>query len=273
MALFGEDFHKARHTWLYDARNPQPLWLALFVFFATFVAYSLLQIKLVQLIGPMMEGGATDPHSPVKAAILSILPAAICAVIMVYVLASLRGGDAWSATALRWPRLGILGWVAVVLGFLVIMYAVIVVIVVAFQIDMAQYTPGANGESPDTGSAGLVKEAMYDLANEPLLYWIAIPSVALGAPLVEEFLFRGPLFAALTQTRLGRWGTVVLTSAGWSLMHMTEPYFSIALIFLMGLVLGGLLLRFGSLWVTMACHGAWNFVFSLITLGLAGQAS
>ena len=90
--------------------------------------------------------------------------------------------------------------------------------------------------------------------------------------MVEEFLFRGPLFSALAQTRIGRWGTVVLTSAGWSLMHMTEPYFSIALIFIMGLVLGALLLRFGSLWVTIACHGVWNLMFSLVTLGIAGQS-
>ncbi len=272
MALFGEDFRKARHSWLYDARNPQPLWLALFAFVLVILLNMILQAVAAFAIAPFMEGGVTNAHAIVKGTILGMMPVAVLCALACYAFAMIRG-DAWSATALRWPRLGILGWLAVVFGFLVIMYAVIVVIVVVFQIDMAQYTPGANGESPDTGSAGLVKEAMYDLANEPLLYWIAIPSVALGAPLVEEFLFRGPLFAALTQTRLGRWGTVVLTSAGWSLMHMTEPFFSIALIFMMGLVLGALLLRFGSLWVTMACHGAWNFVFSLVTLGLAGQPS
>ncbi len=159
----------------------------------------------------------------------------------------------------------------VTIGFLLFMYIVIIAIVVIFNVDLSQYTPGANGESPETGSAGLVKEAMFDLANEPRLFFVAMLSVSIGAPLVEELLFRGPVFAALAQTRLGPWATVVLTSSAWSLMHMTEPLFSIALIFIMGLVLGAMLLRFGSLWVTMVCHGVWNLVFSLMTLGVAGQ--
>lgn len=272
MALIGEDFRRARHGWLYDAHNPQPLWFAILGFAMLLVLNMFLQGLTAFAIAPFMEGGMSDPRAIVKGTILGMMPVAIICALACYGLASLRGGDAWSATALRWPRLGIGGWLALVVGFLAMMYAAIIVIVVVLQIDMTQYTPGANGESPESGSAGLVKEAMYDLANEPLLYWIAIASVALAAPLVEEFLFRGPLFASLAQTRLGRWGTVILTSVGWSLMHMTEPYFSIALIFMMGLVLGALLLRFGSLWVTMVCHGAWNFIFSLITLGVAGQS-
>jgi uncharacterized protein len=272
MALFGEDMKRARHAWLYDAHNAQPLWFVLFAFVLLFVLNMALQGVAAFSIAPFMEGGLTNPHAIIKGTILGMLPVAIITALACYGFAALKGGDAWNATALRWPRLGVLGWLGLVVGFLVAMYAVIIIIVLVFQIDMTQYTPGANGESPETGSAGLVKEAMYDLANEPMLYWLAIPSVALGAPLVEEFLFRGPLFAALAQTRLGRWGTVGLTSAAWSLMHMTEPFFSIALIFMMGIVLGALLLRFGSLWVTMACHGAWNFVFSLATLGLAGQS-
>lgn len=270
--MIGEDFRRARQGWLYTARNPQPLWFAVLAFALLFFLNMMLQGLSAFSIAPFMDGGMTDPRALVKGTILGMLPVAIVTALACYGLASMMGGDARNATALRWPRLGPLGWLILVFGFLIAMYAVIVVVVLVFNVDMTQYTPGANGESPETGSAGLVKEAMYDLANEPLLFWIAIPSVALGAPLVEEFLFRGPLFAALAQTRLGRWGTVVLTSAGWSLMHMTEPYFSIALIFMMGIVLGGLLLRFGSLWVTMACHGAWNFLFSLVTLGLAGQS-
>lgn len=271
MALVGEDFRLAQRSWLYDARTAQPLWLAILAFALLFAINMVLQLVSALSIAPFMEGGLGDPHAFVKGTILGMLPAAIVCAVACYGLASLKGGNAWSATALRWPRLGLVGWLATVVGFLLTMYAVILVIVLAFNIDLAAYTPGANGESPDTGSAGLVKETMYDLANEPLLYWLAIPSVALGAPLVEEFLFRGPLFAALAQSRLGRIGTVVVTSAGWSAMHVTEPYFSIALIFIMGLALGALLLRFGSLWVTMACHGAWNFVFSIVTLGFAGQ--
>lgn len=271
MALFGEDFLQARHGWFYAARNGQPLWFALIAFLGLFLLNMVLQGVAAVSIAPFMEGGLMEPRAIVKGTILGMLPVAVLTALACYGLANVMGGKARESAALRLPKLGLGGWLALVIGFLVIMYGVIMLIVFVFNVDLAQYTPGANGESPETGSAGLVKEAMFDLANEPLLFWIAIPSVALGAPLVEEFLFRGPLFASLARTRLGRWGTVVLTSAAWSGMHMTEPWFAIALIFIMGLVLGGLLLRFGSLWVTMACHGAWNFVFSLATLGMAGQ--
>lgn len=271
MALIGEDFKRARHAWLYTGRNAQPWWFALLAFVLLFIFNMFLQGVAAMSIAPFMEGGITDPRAIVKGTILGMFPVAVVCAAACYWLASLKGGNARESTALRLPQLGLGGWIAVAGGFLVIMYAVILVIVVVFNVDVAQYTPGANGESPETGSAGLVKEAMFDLANEPRLFWLAIPSVALGAPLVEEFLFRGPLFATLAQSRIGRWGAVAVTSAAWSLMHMTEPLFSVALIFMMGLVLGGLLLRFGSLWVTMVCHGAWNFVFSLATLGMAGQ--
>lgn len=272
MTLIGEDFRRARHEWLYAARNDQPLWFAVLAFFLLFLFNALLQGVAAFSIAPFMEGGLTDPRSLIKGTILGMLPVAVVAAFACYLLASVKGGNARLSTALHVPRLGLGGWLMVTGGFLVAMYAVIMAIVVGFGIDLAQYTPGANGESPETGSAGLVKEAMYDLVNEPLLFWLAIPSVAIGAPLVEEFMFRGPVFASLAQTRLGRWGTVFVTSAAWSAMHMTEPLFSIALIFIMGLVLGGLLLRFGSLWVTMVCHGAWNLMFSLLTLGMVGQA-
>jgi membrane protease YdiL (CAAX protease family) len=271
MALFGDDFRAARHGWLYHASNRQPLWFALLAMVLAFVLNVILQGVAAISIAPFMEGGLGEPRAVIKGTILGMLPVAVLTVAVAYWLAFFKGGQAKVSSALHLPRLGLGGWIAVPLAFLVVMYGVILAIVYLFDVDLAQYTPGANGESPDTGSAGLVKEAMFDLANEPRLFWIAIPSVALGAPLVEEFMFRGPLFASLAQTRIGRWGAVLLSSAGWSLMHMTEPLFSVALIFIMGLVLGAMLLRFGSLWVTMACHGAWNFIFALVTLGVAGQ--
>lgn len=269
--LIGEDFLRARHDWLYSARNDQPLWLVLVLALVLLILTFLLQGVSGIVIAPLMEGGLSSQRALVKGTILGIFPAGVVIAVCCYQLAKLKGGNPVSSCALRLPGLGVGGWLAATLGFLVTMYIVIIVIVVATGVDLAQYTPGANGESPETGSAGMVKEAMFDLANEPLLFWVAIPSVAIGAPLGEEFLFRGPLFAALAQTRLGRAGTVVGTSAAWAAMHVSEPVFAIALIFVMGLALAVLLLRFGSLWVTIICHGAWNLLFALATLGIAGQ--
>jgi membrane protease YdiL (CAAX protease family) len=135
-------------------------------------------------------------------------------------------------------------------------------------VDLSLYMPGENGDSPDTGSTGLVKEALFDLANEPL-FWVAWPSVIIGAPLAEELIFRGQIFAALAQSRVGTAGATVFTSVGWALLHATEPWLMMLFIFVMGLALGWLLVRFGSVWVTIVCHGVWNGIFSLVALGAA----
>ena len=149
-------------------------------------------------------------------------------------------------------------------GFMVAMYAAIIAIVLIFQIDMSQYTPGPDGQSPKTGSAGAVKEAMFDIANEPWLFLLVFPSVAIGAPLAEEVIFRGQLFSALSSTRIGPFGTTLLTALMWSMLHVTEPWLSIGLIFVMGLIFGWLMVRFGSLWLTIACHSLWNGLYSLL---------
>jgi membrane protease YdiL (CAAX protease family) len=111
---------------------------------------------------------------------------------------------------------------------------------------------------------------MFDIANEPLLFLLVFPSIAIGAPLAEEMIFRGQLFSALSQTRLGVSGTTVLTSAAWALLHSSEPWLSIGLIFIMGLAFGWMMYRFGSLWVPIVCHGAWNGTYALIVFGGQG---
>ena len=98
------------------------------------------------------------------------------------------------------------------------------------------------------------------------------PLIAFGAPIAEEVIFRGQLFSALSQTRLGVSGATVVTSALWALLHLSEPWLSVGLIFVMGLVFGWMIYRFGSLWVTMVAHAVWNASYALLifaTLDLA----
>ena len=89
----------------------------------------------------------------------------------------------------------------------------------------------------------------------------------LGAPIAEELIFRGQLFTALSNTRLGFAGASVITALGWSLLHYTGNWLLVLFIFIMGLGFGYLLYRFGSLWVTLACHACWNAMSSMVILG------
>ena len=184
----------------------------------------------------------------------------------------LRGGRAVDVLSLRWPRLGILGWPLVTFTFLVVMYGLVALLVALLGIDLAAYTPGPHGESPETGSAGLVKEAMFDIANSPLLFALVFPSVALGAPIWEELVFRGQLFSAVSRTRLGVGGATAVTAACWALMHLTEPWLAIGIIFLLGLSFGYMMYRFGSVWVPMICHGIWNAIYAVAVFGQVGAS-
>ena len=66
-------------------------------------------------------------------------------------------------------------------------------------------------------------------------------------------------------------GATLVTAALWSLLHLTEPWFSVALIFVMGLVFGFLMWRFGSIRVTIACHALWNGAYSLMMFAGVGS--
>jgi membrane protease YdiL (CAAX protease family) len=272
MAAFGSDFQRYSSPFLYVPSNPAGLWLALGLALVLMIANGLFQtVAGTSVLSIFFDGEFEDQRSVIKAFIIGIFPASLMTAILAWYLAKIRGGTPAEILALRWPDLGWLGWICVVGGFMVAMYGAIFVIVTVFQIDLAQYTPGPDGQSPTSGSVGMVKEAMFDLANEPLLFWLAFPAVALGAPLAEEFVFRGQLFAALAQSRAGYSGATLITSALWSLLHITEPWLAVGIIFMMGLALGTLLIRFGSLWVTMACHGIWNGLYSLAIFGSLPQ--
>ncbi len=253
---------------LYRPSNPAGPWLGLFLVIALALVYMIAQAVFAVAISVLVFGASPDDQrAMVKAAIIATLPASLLAVALAWGFAKVRGGRARDVLALKSPGFGVLQWLGIVLAFLFGMYALMTVIMVVFQIDPAQYTPGPDGSSPSTGSAGLVKEAMYGLVKEPRLFLMALASVALGAPLAEEIIFRGQFFALMARSQLGNAGAVLVSSALWSLLHATEPWLSVALIFIMGLVLGSILVRFGSLWVTMVLHGIWNGVYSLIVFG------
>lgn len=266
MAALGSDIHGSFAVRPYRPSNPAGLVIALVIALVLVGIY----VTLPAVFGLMVNsswGGGGDLHQMVKATLVGLLPAALTTVVAAWFLAYVKGGRPSDVLALRRPSLGWLGWIAVVGGFLLSFYVAIAVIVTIFGIDLAQYTPGPDGQSPETGSAGLVKETMFDIANEPRLFALVLLSVGIGAPLAEEVVFRGQLFAALSRTRIGAAGATLFTSAIWALLHATEPWLSIGLIFMMGLAFGFLLVRFGSLWVTIACHAAWNATYSVVIFG------
>ena len=97
---------------------------------------------------------------------------------------------------------------------------------------------------------------------------LAAAVLTIGAPLSEELLFRGFLFGALAQSRLGSAGAALVSSAAWAALHAGYSLVGLAEVFTIGLLLSWLLWRTGSLRVTIFCHAVYNGVVLLALLAV-----
>ena len=108
----------------------------------------------------------------------------------------------------------------------------------------------------------------YSTMKWPALFWIA--SVVF-APVFEESLFRGFLFAGLKDSKLGIAGTIVLTGLVFALLHAFQYGVGvIAQIFVLGIVFGVVRWRTRSLFSTIGLHAVWNLLQLLLLTFAAG---
>jgi len=96
--------------------------------------------------------------------------------------------------------------------------------------------------------------------------WLVLIVICIGAPLSEELLFRGFIFSGLAKTRLGLIGTSVVTTVLWTGLHAGYSIFGLIEVLGIGLYLSWILVRTGSLWVTIFCHGVYNTVVAITLL-------
>ena len=87
---------------------------------------------------------------------------------------------------------------------------------------------------------------------------LLVLSIAVAAPLCEEVVFRGFLFRGWSRTWLAPAGTIVLTSALWTAVHLQYDAPVLLEIFCIGLVLGWMRHRSGSTLLTVVLHAVFN---------------
>ena len=87
--------------------------------------------------------------------------------------------------------------------------------------------------------------------------------VVIGAPILEELLFRGFLFSQLKTTKLGVNGSIILTSLIWTSIHLQYDLFLLIPIFLLGLLLGYLMHKYNSLYLVIIVHAVHNLQATL----------
>jgi len=90
---------------------------------------------------------------------------------------------------------------------------------------------------------------------------VTVLAVGIGAPLSEEFLFRGFLLSALARWRGGFWPAALVANAVWTSFHFGYSIAGVLEVFVGGLYLSWLLWRSGNLWLPVIAHAATNVVF------------
>jgi membrane protease YdiL (CAAX protease family) len=257
MMVVGRDFRAGLRDALYRPLNPTGLLGATGIFLALLILNQVvLQPAFAVGFVAAISGLANIKADFLRGAMLSILPAGLLTAWLAWLLARCNGADPKEVLALHFPDLGLAGWGATLGGFVACLLGIFALISWLFGFDLT--------------SSGDVEKAVVQLSGDRLYYFIAA-GLVIGGPLAEEMTFRGQIFAALAQSRLGAIGASLITSALWSCVHITEPLHIVALLFLMGLALSWLLVRFGSLWLPILCHAAWNGLQALALSGIAQQ--
>lgn len=97
---------------------------------------------------------------------------------------------------------------------------------------------------------------LYKTAGWTPLLWIA---TVIFAPLFEEAFFRGFLFAGLSRSFLGPVVTIFLTAAVFASLHALQyDAIGVITVFILGLFLGIVRYKSGTLWSTILLHAVWN---------------
>ena len=122
---------------------------------------------------------------------------------------------------------------------------------------------GAGGEPADAFKEGAIRNF---LAAQLLTFFVVAVVIA---PVIEEFLFRGAFISTALASRWPKALVVVASSAGFAYIHGQYTPFGLAIVFMMGVGLGGLRIWSGGLALPMIAHCVHNFKAFLASLALA----
>lgn len=105
-------------------------------------------------------------------------------------------------------------------------------------------------------------EAFHSAENLYLLF----AALVIGAPITEEFLFRGFLITGFSRSRLGWHGAIIFTAILWAAIHVQYDWYDISWIVFLGLVLGYAKKDTGSIYVPLIMHALVNTLSFIATM-------
>lgn len=225
-----------------------------FAFFAGLATAAILIVALAapmvfdRIAGPLFSALGTSREAVGAGAITwyHLLSFQIAVVLLVVLMAGVARGQ---APGLGWQApVGRLSWVQ---PLLVTIAVSIVTAIIAFAY-----------------FADIIERDLAPIRRliEAAPLWMAFVALVFGAPLSEELLFRGFLLHRLQQTRLGFWGAAVIANIGWTLLHFSYSWLSLADVFLAGLLFSWALWRTRSIWVPISFHALYNATVFFVLL-------
>lgn len=108
----------------------------------------------------------------------------------------------------------------------------------------------------------LVPTVMVDVYRTAWLPTLLLAMVVL-APLGEEILFRGFLYEGIAASQAGPIVAIIVSTATFALMHVQYDWYGVLGVAAIGLYLGVVRYRAGSLFLTMLLHAAANVVATI----------
>jgi membrane protease YdiL (CAAX protease family) len=228
------------------------LW-GLFIFGAMFVGQlAVVAWFMLRQEGPMdmaaaihvLGGGLT-----ISLSVITGLPAVLAAIWLPVRLSRVPFADYLALHWTSWQNLviGIVAMVVVVMGWDMISRAT-----------GREVTPGFMGD--------VLQSARADGA-----LWLLVLAFAVAAPITEEFFARGFLYRGWSESFLRVPGAILLSSLVWTSLHLQYDWFFLGEVFSIGLVLGYIRYRSGSIWLTILLHGLNNLAAVVQTIWLVGS--
>jgi uncharacterized protein len=228
------------------------LW-GLFIFAAMFLGQlAVVAWFVLRQDGPIDVAAATRVLGgglTISLSVITGLPAVLAALWLAIHLSRTPFNDYLALRGMKWTELliGIVALVVLVLGW-----------------DQLSRATGRDA------TPGFMMDVLKSASADGAL-WLLVIAFCVAAPVTEELFARGFLFRGWSESFLGPYGAILLSSIVWTSLHLQYEWFFFGEVFSIGLLLGYLRYRTRSTWLTIILHGLNNLGAVVQTFLLAGS--